>query len=286
MDVGSKYMPDVVEIAQSAPPRLPQSQESGLDDKMEDLACAMETGDKQSDGRDFAEAIAPGVLGSTPSDMGAKNEGAPQTPAQLDGGCGEVSQPDRYEVVIIEWCCGRDSMLGKPSTHSDGCKVVRLTIDDDLRTLEGLQKAMRIVQDCPRGRTLLWSSMPCTGGSPWQTLNVALGKGLEKIEGHWGDFRLLWGNFEIMARAVMDIGGKVVIEWPERCKYWTERQVVKFVNKRNFVGGIFRGCACGLVAKYNLSLGHAMKKPWGSSSNDPIVLSFLKRKCQGGRDHA
>jgi hypothetical protein len=141
-------------------------------------------------------------------------------------------------------------MLGKPSTRSDGCKVVRLTIGDDLRTLEGLQQAIRIVQDCPRGRTLLWSSMPCAGGSPWRTLNVALGEGLEKIEGRWGDFRLLWSNFEMMARAVMDIGRKVVIEWLERCNCWTETQVVKFVNKHNFVESIFHGCACGLVAKY------------------------------------
>jgi hypothetical protein len=177
-------------------------------------------------------------------------------------------------------------MLGKPSTRSDGCKVVRLTIDDDLGTLEGLQKEIRIVQDCPRGRTLLWSSTPCAGGSPWQTLNVALGKGLEKIEGRWGDFRLLWSNFEITARAVMDIGGKVVIEWPERCKYWTETQVMKLINKHNFVESICHGCACGLVAKYNLPLGQAMKKPWRSSSNDPIMLSFLKKTCQGGHDHA
>jgi hypothetical protein len=45
----------------------------------------------------------------------------------------EYPDPDR---VIIEWCCGHDSLLGCPSKYSKGCKVVRLTIDDDLRMLD------------------------------------------------------------------------------------------------------------------------------------------------------
>jgi hypothetical protein len=119
-------------------------------------------------------------------------------------------------------------------------------------------------------------------GSPWQTLNLALGQGVEKIKCHWRDFRLLWDNFEVKARAVMDICGTVAIEWPERCKYWTEPQVAKY----NFVQGIFHGCAYGLVTEHNLPLGQAMKKPWRCSSNDPVLLSYLNDKCQGGHEHA
>jgi hypothetical protein len=286
MNVGLEHRPDLAQIAQSAPSRSLQPQESENEDERDDIACATEAGDKQSDRSDFAESAAPGTHGSTPDVMGAKDEAKPRIPPHIDARHRTVSQISHYDRVIIEWCCGHDSMLGRPSTHSDGRKVVRFTSDDDLRTMEGLQKALRIVQDCPRGRILLWSSMPCAGGSPWQTLNIALGKGIVKIEGHWRDFRLLWSNFEIMARAVMDICGKVVIEWPGRCKYWTETQVVEFVKKHNFVQTIFHGCAYGLVTKYNLPLGQAMKKPWRSSSNDPVMLSFLKKKCQGGHDHA
>jgi hypothetical protein len=96
--------------------------------------------------------------------------------AQTKGELRKVSAQGHFDRVIIEWCCEHDSMMGKSSKHSSGCKVIRLTIDDDLRTSEGLRKAIQIVQNCPRGRTLLWSSMPCAGGSPWQTLNVAMGK--------------------------------------------------------------------------------------------------------------
>ena len=49
--------------------------------------------------------------------------------------------------VIIEWCCGNNSRLGRPSRYSQGCRVVRLTIDDDLRALDGLHKALNIVNN-------------------------------------------------------------------------------------------------------------------------------------------
>jgi hypothetical protein len=76
MEVGSRDLPDVVQAGQSATPRMIQSQEGGLDDRREDLAFAMETGNEQSDGRDFVEATALGMLGSTPSVMNAKDEDA------------------------------------------------------------------------------------------------------------------------------------------------------------------------------------------------------------------
>jgi hypothetical protein len=198
----------------------------------------------------------------------------------------KVSDVVHYDRVIIEWCCGHDSMLGRPSTYSDGCKVIRLTIDDDLCTMEELQKALRIVQDCPGGRTLLWSSMPRAGGSPLQMLNSALGQGVEKIAAHWRDFRFLWDHFVIVARAVVDICGVIAIEWPETCRYWKEPQVEQFVEKHNFHQSVFHGCACRLVTKYNLPLGQALKKPWACSSSDLMVLSHLSDKCQGGHSHA
>jgi hypothetical protein len=75
------------------------------------------------------------------------------------------TETDEFDRVIIEWCCGNNSMLGQPSTYRSGCKVVRLTIDDDLRAIEGLGKSLNIVKQSPRGKTLLWSSMPCAGNT-------------------------------------------------------------------------------------------------------------------------
>jgi hypothetical protein len=127
--------------------------------------------------------------------------------------------------------------------QSGTCKVIRLTIDDDLRTSAGLQKALRIIKMCPKGRTLLWSAMPCAGGSPWRTLNISRGKGFRKIKAHWGDFQILWDNFVIAAKAVIDIDGILAIEWPERCKYWREQEVDTFLKEFQFDQRIFHGCA-------------------------------------------
>jgi hypothetical protein len=183
-------------------------QDNRTNDKKDDLACA-------TDVKNITEYDVDGdriPFFWPPFRKGTPTLFLPHKPAQMKGGLRKVSAQDHYDRVIIEWCCGRDSMLGESSKRSSGCEVVRLTIDDDLRTSEGLQKAIQILQDCPRGRTLLWSSMPCAGGSPWQTPNVAMGEGLGKIEGRWKDLRLLWNNFDLMARAVVDFGGEVVIE--------------------------------------------------------------------------
>jgi hypothetical protein len=146
----------------------------------------------------------------------------------------KIAAVAHHDRVIIEWCCGRNSMLGQTSEYSGGCKVIQLAIDDDLRTMAGLHKALRIINQRPKVRTLLWSAMPCAGGSPWQTLNIALGVGLEKIEARWRDSRVLWGNFVIASKAAIDMGGIVAIEWPERCKYCLDPCVDGFLKKCQF----------------------------------------------------
>jgi hypothetical protein len=142
----------------------------------------------------------------------------------------DVAEADRTDRVIVEWCWASDSMLGQASTYSKGCRVIRLTIDDDLRTPEGLEVALDIVKSCPIGRTLLWSAMPRTGGSPWQRLNIAQGKGLAKITAHWADFRALWQNFDLVAKeaiAIKDGLHRVLIgklmEW---LHFWNDMSLI------------------------------------------------------------
>jgi hypothetical protein len=286
MDEGPSDTRDDVQTTRSATARTSQSREihSSLGCSTANLVRTLENGrldlpqdDRVNDERsDLACAVDVKCIKEYDEDGDRIPSFWSRKTAQTKGELRRVSVQDHFDRVIIEWCCGHDSMLGESSKRSSGCEVVRLTIDDDLRASEALQKAIQIFQDCPRGQTLLWSSMPCAGGSPWQTLNVAMGEGLGEIEGHWRDFRLLWNNFELMAKAFVDFGVEVVIEWPERCKYWTDISVVEFVRQHSFVDTTFHGCAYGLVANHNLPIGRPMKKPWRSSSNDPIMLSILK----------
>jgi hypothetical protein len=156
---------------------------------------------------------------------------------------GTVAEYHDLDREIIEWRCGHDSLLGRPSKYSQGCKVIRLTIDDDLRASDGLRQDLKIPKHCPKDRTLLWSAMPCAGRSPSQRLNKALGIGAEKPDARWKDFYILWGNFEIAAEEIIGIGGVIAIEWPEMNEYWKQPDVIQFLKKFDFDNSIFHGCA-------------------------------------------
>eukprot|EP00972_Heterocapsa_arctica_P030801 4532981-Heterocapsa_arctica.AAC.1 len=71
---------------------------------------------------------------------------------------------DFAKRVIVEFCCGKDSLMGEESCQRDGCEVIRITMEDDVTTTS----AMEAVQ---RPNCLLWFAIPCTGGSPWQNIN-------------------------------------------------------------------------------------------------------------------
>jgi len=120
---------------------------------------------------------------------------------------------------IVEFCCEPDSSIGQATARFRDCEVVRLTIQDDLTTDAGLQKALRAVSDPVLGpSTMLWGSIPCTGGCPWQRVNGSRGGEAEaKIREHWTLFEALCANFELVADRCIASGGCVSIEWPQQC---------------------------------------------------------------------
>ena len=81
-------------------------------------------------------------------------------------------------TYVVEFCCGENSKIGQSKYQRDGCTVTRLTLEDDVITNEGLYKAIEAVtsENC-----LLWASIQCTGGSPWQSINAKKPGGPEKI---------------------------------------------------------------------------------------------------------
>jgi len=104
-----------------------------------------------------------------------------------------------YDRCLVEFCCGPDSLLGRPTRASAGCRVIRVTEREDVTTpagrtfvLNSLREAARhlrgVSTHAPGGlRTdgisgasaragtvplLLFAAIPCTGGSAWQHINV------------------------------------------------------------------------------------------------------------------
>ena len=107
----------------------------------------------------------------------------------------------------------------------------------------GLAKAMAAVQGPD---TLLWASIPCTGGSQTWTKNIHNVGGPEKLEEHRKLFRMIWKNFELVARECVQNGGMVAIEWPSYNTYWRLPAVQKLVKELRLKRFRINGCAMGV----------------------------------------
>ena len=84
-------------------------------------------------------------------------------------------------------------MLSDDSTTRS---VVRLIEREDMTTEYSLRFAQAVVNTVDNDNmVLIWSALPCTGGSPWQNINKFRPGGKERIEEHWKCFKALWNMF-------------------------------------------------------------------------------------------
>ena len=78
-----------------------------------------------------------------------------------------------------------------------------------MTSLEGLKYALKVTRSAPKGKILLWSSIPCTGGSSWVHLNLHkfiadnMIESIESIIQHWKSFGKLWSDFCVLCDAVV-----------------------------------------------------------------------------------
>ena len=160
---------------------------------------------------------------------------------------------------------------------------MRLTIDDDLTTDAGLNKAVNAVSN-PRIPTLLFGALPCTGGSPYQFLNWQLGpKTRAKIRHHRSIFNCLWKAFVTTAEACIAAGGKIAFEWPRNCMYWRLRKVKAFLKKHGMKCYKFDGCMYNLRSEASKTHGKFLQKPWIIASNCP-EFAYMERRCNHTRE--
>jgi len=110
--------------------------------------------------------------------------------------------------LIIELCTSATSRMGMPTKYSEDCEVVRITVDDDLTTAVGLEKALSAVRNLKGSDILLWISIPCTGGSPWQRINCAFSERARlSVAQHIALYRVLLRQAAVVAREVRAHGG-------------------------------------------------------------------------------
>ena len=88
----------------------------------------------------------------------------------------------------MEFCCEPDSSIGQAAARFRECEVVRLTLQGDLTTDTGLQKALRAVSDPVLGpNTMLWGSVPSPGAVHG---SVSMGAGGAKPKPRFVNIRL------------------------------------------------------------------------------------------------
>ena len=186
--------------------------------------------------------------------------------------------------LIIEYCCDADSPIGDAKSMPEGTAVLRLTKDHDMRRKSSMQAVLKHIADATRKgiEVLLWSAIPCTGGSTLSFINEQRPGGHAKLQEHWKLYKALWRNFETLAYRVDQVGGRVAMEWPRGCRYWQEPKVRRLVSNLQMDEADFDGCAMGIKADN----GARIKKPWRVVTNDVSIWRALQgRRCSGKHCH-
>jgi hypothetical protein len=177
-----------------------------------------------------------------------------------------VQQPDPdvpFDRFIIEFCCGENSMLGQPYEESTGCKVFRLTEKIDMTSTDGLCFAKQCLHSTRGKPTLLWGSLPCTGGCRfWNQMRHWGPSYRRKQERHIKIFSALFDTFKILAHDVRKAGGYIAYEWPVACAYCTRPDVQTFLQAFQLPYTVLHGCMVGVKSIAPSSLGVPIKKPW------------------------
>ena len=192
-----------------------------------------------------------------------------------------INNPDILHIVI-EYCCDPESSFGRRAISNTLC--IRLTEYTDMTTEVGLESLKAIIRACGKTfkQTTLWSAIPCTGGSTWQCLNAARGRGVGKGVQHRRTYRALWHNFTVAAETVADAGGVIAMDWPSSCAYWHDGRVQRFLKSMNMRRTTLDGCAYGMhTLDYmpTLQPQGPMMKPWKIASNSLQVMAALSMKC-------
>ena len=150
---------------------------------------------------------------SEPEPSGARGSNAASATGGRTGGRAASATGSTVKECrrVVELCCDDDSEIGNSRFRAGGhCELVRITKDDDLLTKRGMRKALQAVK---HPGVLVMVSLPCTGGSNWQAINVAK-HGDQCVKRHRRKFRaLLRVASEVCAQADA-YGGWIAFEPP------------------------------------------------------------------------
>jgi hypothetical protein len=162
------------------------------------------------------------------------------------------------------------------------CKIIEITEEDDFRLHVG-EGYDTVVEALQQKNCMIFSSLPCTGGSPWQIVNSKHPACRRLLAKH---HRLFGQLFEALLKLFKEFKSRgpipIVFEWPRCCQYWRFPKVKAFLKRNNLSLARFDGCAFGLRSCIEREKEKFLKKPWMIATNVPEVFKALDgRLCPG-----
>ena len=155
--------------------------------------------------------------------------------------------------TLFEFACSLNCQLG---ITSEQCDINRVSLCKEHIDLgdesQCSQLDYQIEESAKTATPHLWSSIPCTSGSPWRYINRKKGRAdfTRRLARQFRDSKCLFKSFSRRAELVLKLGGTVSLQWPRYSTGWKRPDVVAFFDDHpEFLEANFDGCAAGLRSK-------------------------------------
>ena len=186
----------------------------------------------------------------------------------------------RHAFNFVEACCAPDSILSSEAYLASEFCCTRIGIGQDFASRSGMDLALRRL----RGPgDVLWVSNPCTGDSPFpQTARChAPPGGTLRMRELQDQNDRLWEAVEHVASIATSRGCTVIMEWPASCEYWSDPQVIGFLERCRFKNAFIDGCMVGLTSKRYGQGGRPLHKRWRLAVSHGELVPYLTYSCRG-----
>ncbi len=222
---------------------------------------------------------------SYPRQSGSVDDGT----ARINVSPSAASPPRKWRMTFIEFCCYPDSKLCHEKYAGHGIRLVRLTLDHDVTTNEGLRYALQYIEDPNSGHVVMMGSAPCTFGCSWHRVTASR-KEMDnpdtkaafdaKLAKHKEEYTKIMAALMILLKAIKRVGGDYIHEWGAANSLWKEESAVEMIEFMELSRVYFDGCAVNLRATSGSRKGDLIQKPWAFRTTIPeIIREFGKLKC-------
>ena len=98
-------------------------------------------------------------------------------------------------------------------------------------------------------------------------------------------WNLLFDGFLRVADAVVQKGGHLLLEWPNKCRYWKEPKVLALLGLLRWHDLRVRACAHDMTIEFGPEKGKYPTKVWRLVTTIPGLEDALQLPCPGNHEH-